>query len=106
MTYRAPVKDFLFGMKELAGLEQLTQIPEFEDAGLETAAAVLEECAKFNENVVAPLSSFNEVEGARGRDCECEGVHSSAQTAEDSQDKVSVGAVAQVQPGPDGLNLL
>ncbi|MEX8517870.1 MAG: acyl-CoA dehydrogenase [Leptothrix sp. (in: b-proteobacteria)] len=56
MTYRAPVKDFLFGMKELAGLEQLTQIPEFEDAGLETAAAVLEECAKFNENVVAPLN--------------------------------------------------
>jgi alkylation response protein AidB-like acyl-CoA dehydrogenase len=43
-------------MKELAGLEQLTQIPEFEDAGLETAAAVLEECAKFNENVVAPLN--------------------------------------------------
>ncbi|MEY8689966.1 MAG: acyl-CoA dehydrogenase [Leptothrix sp. (in: b-proteobacteria)] len=56
MTYRAPVKDFLFNLKELAGLEQLTQIPEFEEAGLDTAAAVLEECAKFNENVVAPLN--------------------------------------------------
>jgi alkylation response protein AidB-like acyl-CoA dehydrogenase len=56
MTYRAPVKDFLFGLKELAGLEQLTQLPAFEAAGLDTAAAVLEECAKFNESVVAPLN--------------------------------------------------
>ncbi len=56
MTYRAPVKDFLFGLKELAGLEQLTQLPAFEAAGLDTAAAVLEECAKFNEGVVAPLN--------------------------------------------------
>ena len=56
MTYRAPVKDFLFGLKELAGLDQLTRIPEFAEAGLDTAQAVLEECAKFNEGVVAPLN--------------------------------------------------
>ncbi len=56
MTYRAPVKDMLFCMKELAGIERLTQIPEFEEAGFDTAAAVLEECAKFNEGVVAPLN--------------------------------------------------
>ncbi|MGY0195348.1 acyl-CoA dehydrogenase [Leptothrix sp. BB-4] len=56
MTYRAPVKDFLFGLKELAGLEQLTKIPAFEEAGLETAAAVLEESARLNEDVVAPLN--------------------------------------------------
>jgi alkylation response protein AidB-like acyl-CoA dehydrogenase len=56
MTYRAPIKDMLFCMKELAGLEQVAQLPGFEDAGLETAQAVLEECAKFNEGVVAPLN--------------------------------------------------
>ncbi|HMW22142.1 MAG TPA: acyl-CoA dehydrogenase [Burkholderiaceae bacterium] len=56
MTYRAPVKDMLFCMKELAGIDQLTQIPGFEEAGYDTAAAVLEECAKFNEGVVAPLN--------------------------------------------------
>jgi 3-(methylthio)propanoyl-CoA dehydrogenase len=56
MTYRAPLKDFLFGMKALAGLEALTQIPAFADAGLDTAQAVLEECAKLNENVIAPLN--------------------------------------------------
>src|SRR5215470_11485564 len=61
MTYRAPVKDMLFVMKELAGIDELAQLPAFEDAGYETAQAVLEECAKFNEDVVAPLN----VEGDR-----------------------------------------
>lgn len=56
MTYRAPLKDMLFVMKELAGLEAVAQLPGYEDAGLDTAAAVLEECARFNEGVVAPLN--------------------------------------------------
>jgi hypothetical protein len=56
MTYRAPVKDMLFVMKELAGIEAVAALPGHEDAGLDTAAAVLEECAKFTETVVAPLN--------------------------------------------------
>jgi alkylation response protein AidB-like acyl-CoA dehydrogenase len=56
MSYIAPVKDMLFCMKELAGLEAVAQLPGFEEAGLETAQAVLEECAKFNEGVLAPLN--------------------------------------------------
>lgn len=56
MSYVAPVKDMLFCMKELAGLEAVAQLPGFEEAGLETAQAVLEECAKFNEGVLAPLN--------------------------------------------------
>jgi len=56
MTFRAPVKDQLFCLKELAGLDKIAQIPGFEDAGYDTAQAVLEESAKFNEGVVAPLN--------------------------------------------------
>ena len=56
MTYRAPLKDMLFVMKELAGLEAVARLPGFEDAGLDTAAAVLEECAKLNQDVIAPLN--------------------------------------------------
>jgi len=56
MTYRAPVKDMLFVMKELAGIDAVATLPGFEDAGYDTAAAVLEESAKFNEGVVAPLN--------------------------------------------------
>ncbi len=61
MSYAAPVKDMLFCMKELAGLEQVALLPGFEEAGVETAQAVLEECAKLNEGVIAPLN----VEGDR-----------------------------------------
>ena len=56
MTYRAPVKDMLFVMSELAGIEAVARLPGHEDAGIETAAAVLEECAKLAEGVVAPLN--------------------------------------------------
>ncbi|MEO6743931.1 MAG: acyl-CoA dehydrogenase [Caldimonas sp.] len=57
MSYVAPVKDMLFCMKELAGLEAVAAMPGFEDAGLDTAEAVLEECANFNQGVVAPLNA-------------------------------------------------
>jgi 3-(methylthio)propanoyl-CoA dehydrogenase len=56
MTFRAPVQDLLFNIKHVANIGQLTQIPAFADAGFDTAQAVLEECAKFNEQVVAPLN--------------------------------------------------
>ncbi len=56
MSYRAPVKDMLFVMKELAGIDAVAQLPGFEDAGFDTAQAILEECAKLNEDVVAPLN--------------------------------------------------
>ena len=56
MSYTAPIKDMLFNIEHLANIEQIAQIPGFEDAGLDTAAAVLEECAKFNEGVLAPLN--------------------------------------------------
>ena len=57
MSYTAPIKDMVFNMEHLAGLDALAQaIPEFADAGVETAQAVLEEMAKLNQDVVAPLN--------------------------------------------------
>jgi alkylation response protein AidB-like acyl-CoA dehydrogenase len=56
MTYRAPVKDLLFCIEHLAGLESIAKLPGFEEAGLETAQAVIEECARLNEEVIAPLN--------------------------------------------------
>src|SRR6478609_6281940 len=61
MSYTAPLKDILFDVKHLAGIDEIAKIPGFEDAGFDTAQAVLEECAKFNEGVIAPLN----VEGDR-----------------------------------------
>lgn len=56
MSYTAPVKDMLFNLQHLADMAQIAQIPGYEDANLETAQAVLEECARFNQEVVAPLN--------------------------------------------------
>ncbi len=56
MTYKAPLKDMLFNIQHIADIEQVAKIPGFEDAGFDTAQAVLEECAKFNEGVLAPLN--------------------------------------------------
>ncbi|ASV98482.1 acyl-CoA dehydrogenase [Paraburkholderia aromaticivorans] len=61
MSYTAPIKDMLFVMKELAGLEHIATLPGFEDANLDTAQAVLEESAKLCGEVLAPLN----VEGDR-----------------------------------------
>jgi 3-(methylthio)propanoyl-CoA dehydrogenase len=56
MSYKAPVKDMLFVMQALAGIENIAQLPGFEEAGYDTAAAVLEESARFSEGVIAPLN--------------------------------------------------
>ena len=56
MSYRAPLKDILFDIKELADIDAVAALPGFEDAGYDTAAAVLEEAAKFTEGVLDPLN--------------------------------------------------
>ncbi|MDM0000781.1 acyl-CoA dehydrogenase, partial [Variovorax sp. J22P240] len=56
MSYTAPLKDMLFDIEHLANIAQVSQMPGLEEAGLEIAQAVLEECARFNQDVVAPLN--------------------------------------------------
>ena len=56
MSYVAPVKDMLFNIRHLAHIEQIAQMPGFEDAGFDTAQAVLEESAKFSSGVLDPLN--------------------------------------------------
>jgi alkylation response protein AidB-like acyl-CoA dehydrogenase len=68
MTYRAPVKDMLFVMQDLADLQAVARLPGFEEAGADTAQAVLEECARFNEGVVAPLNRDGDLHPATLKD--------------------------------------
>ena len=58
MPYVAPVKDMLFVMNELAGLADVVAYPTYAQAGadIDLAPAILEESAKFNQDVVAPLN--------------------------------------------------
>ena len=52
MSYQAPVKDMMFNLRHVAGLDAVAQLPGFEDFGDETAQAVLEECAKLMQDVI------------------------------------------------------
>ena len=56
MHYVAPLKDMLFNIRHLAGIDQIAAMPGLQDATFDTAQAVLEEAAKFCEGVLAPLN--------------------------------------------------
>jgi alkylation response protein AidB-like acyl-CoA dehydrogenase len=68
MSYTAPIRDLLFDLEHLAGLASIAQLPGYEDATLDTARAVLEECAKFNQDVIAPLNRAGDVQPATWED--------------------------------------
>src|SRR3954466_15894292 len=68
MSYVAPVNDMLFCMKELADLEAIARLPGFDEAGLDTAQAVLEECARFSGEVLAPLNREGDVHPSTWKD--------------------------------------
>ena len=68
MTYKAPLKDMLFAIKHIANIDAVSKIPGFEDAGFDTAEAVLQECAKFNEGVLAPLNWAGDINPSSFKD--------------------------------------
>ena len=68
MRYTAPVKDMAFCLEHLAGLPDIAQLPGYEDATPDTARAVLEECARFNQDVVAPLNAAGDQQPSSWKD--------------------------------------
>lgn len=64
MSYKAPLKDMLFCIRHLAHFESMSRWPDLQslDLDLNTAAAVLEESARFVESVVAPLNRAGDVQ--------------------------------------------
>ena len=63
--YHAPLAEMQFVMNELAGLEEVAQLPGFEDATPDTVGAILEEAAKFATGVLDPLNRIGDRDGAR-----------------------------------------
>ncbi|WP_042883187.1 acyl-CoA dehydrogenase [Cupriavidus necator] len=68
MTYRAPLKEMLFALNELAGLANICQLSAYEEATPDVAQAVLEEAAKFNERIVAPLDRAGDLDPSSWKD--------------------------------------
>ena len=66
--YRAPIRDMQFVLNELAGLDELAKLPGCEEATPDVVDAILEEAAKFAEEVLSPLNASGDKEGARFAD--------------------------------------
>jgi len=70
MTYQAPVKEMMFLMNHLAGLEQISRLPYFSEASVDadTAEAILTESAKFSEEVLSPLNWIGDQQPSHFKD--------------------------------------
>ena len=66
--YRAPVKDMLFAIRELADLDAITQLPGFEEATPDLAEAVLAEADQLASEVIAPTNVIGDQTGTRVED--------------------------------------
>ena len=63
MTYQAPVRDYVFLLRDVLQLERYANLPAFADASMDTVEAILEEAGKFTAEVLAPLNSVGDKEG-------------------------------------------
>src|SRR6516162_1338931 len=64
-SYNAPVRDALFLLNDVFRISRYADLPGFADLTPETLQAMLEEAAKFAENVITPLNRVGDVEGSR-----------------------------------------
>ncbi len=68
MIYTAPLQDMQFVLNELAGLDQVSQLPGCEEAAPDVVEAILEEAGKFAGGVLAPLNRVGDLTGAIWQD--------------------------------------
>jgi alkylation response protein AidB-like acyl-CoA dehydrogenase len=67
--YKAPIRDIQFSLFELLDYEQhYATVPGCEDATPDTVNAIVEESAKFCENVLAPLNRVGDEQGCKWDD--------------------------------------
>ncbi|MFP1133020.1 acyl-CoA dehydrogenase C-terminal domain-containing protein [Asticcacaulis sp. W401b] len=63
MPYKAPVRDYQFLLNDVLNIAQYSNLKGFQDASPDVVQAILEEGAKFTEEVVAPLNAPGDKEG-------------------------------------------
>lgn len=66
-TYRAPVRDMQFVLRELAGIGEIAKLPGWEET-LDVLDSILEEAASFATGVLDPLNRVSDTQGCRFSD--------------------------------------
>ena len=64
MTFRAPVRDLLFALTEVVGIERLSGSPAFADLDRDTLSAVLDAAGTLAGEVLAPINHSGDRAGA------------------------------------------
>lgn len=67
-SYRAPVEETMFVLKDVLNIERYNNLPGFEDATLDLIEAVLTEGAKLCEEVLQPINHSGDQEGCTRHD--------------------------------------
>ncbi len=61
--YDAPILDMAFVLREVVGIDDLSELPVFADVGLEMLPDVLGEAARFFGEVIAPTNRTGDLQG-------------------------------------------
>ena len=69
-SYIAPIKDMQFALSALAGLDEITALPDFAEATPDLVEQILEESGKFCGAVLAPLNWSGDQQGSTWKDGE------------------------------------
>ena len=64
VAYKAPVKDIIFGYEVIDSYNILNKIAAFSDFSADVVIPTMEECAKFSEEVLAPINAIGDQQGA------------------------------------------
>jgi acyl-CoA dehydrogenase len=68
MTYRAPVNEILFMMQNVGELDRAIDDGIYPDVSIDVVHDILEEGARFSQEVLAPINRASDRDGAQLRD--------------------------------------
>ena len=66
-SYRAPLRDMQFVLRELAGVDEIGKLPGYEETA-DVLDPILEEAANFASQVLDPLNAIGDREGCTFKD--------------------------------------